>query len=180
MSIEDAEKEIREARIASRRDVLMRTSALVAAGAALSSCALFSGSSAPVAVVVSAVEVLDTEIQNVLMALQSISPAPTWLTAALIAQVQQIVSEVNQVATAIGSVTTTASAQALVQQLETYISTLVNALAGLPLPPPISIYVQIAAVIMPLLFAIVGLVIPASMQMQAGDAGAKAKLEYRH
>jgi hypothetical protein len=158
--------------IESRRRLiqLAGVAAIALSAASVEGCSIFQNVDISVPTVAAVVEVMGSLGQQTLLALQSLSPRPAWLTPDLVNNVMSINAGIQQVAASISSVSTIAGAQPIIQQLETYVSALINALAGLPLPPPISLYVQIAAVVMPILFAILNMAIPPQAQTQAQAA----------
>lgn len=79
------------------------------------------------------------------------------LTTSVMATVGTAISSLQSVAAAIAGTTTTAAAQPLVQKIESYVNTVVGALALLPLPPPISTALEAAAILLPLIETAVGL-----------------------
>lgn len=94
------------------------------------------------------------------------------------AEVATALASLQSVADSLGAATTVASAQPLVQKIETYVNTIVGALAAIPLiPPPISLVLQAASILLPVLETAVGLVINsfgASAKMRASARGMSA------
>jgi hypothetical protein len=90
------------------------------------------------------------------------------LTPSVISTVGVAVSEIQTVAASLSGVTSAAAAQPLVQKIETYLNTIVAALAGLPLPPPISTALQAAAILLPIIEAAVGLVVQQAAKAAPG------------
>ena len=150
-----------------------------AAAVSLASCAALqqnpSNNPATVlVVVVAAVQGVAADAVTFLRQLQTIQPPPSWLTPALVTQVSGLVSQLDAAAGQIEGVASLAAAEPIVQQIETIINELVSVAATLPLPPPISMYIQMAALALPILEAIVGLVIPPAVVTNATSAAAKA------
>ena len=125
-------------------------------------------------VVVAAVQGVAADAVTFLRQLQTVQPPPSWLTNDLISKVSGIVTQLDAAAGQIEGVASLAAAQPLIQQIETLINELVSVAATMPLPPPISMYVQMAALALPILEAIVGLVIPPPVVTNATAAAAKA------
>ena len=81
------------------------------------------------------------------------------ISGATMALIGTAVAGLQSVATQVSGATTAASAQPMVQKIETYVNTIVSALAGLPLPPPISTALMAAAILLPVIESAVGLII---------------------
>lgn len=158
-----------------RRQLLLRGASALALVGAVSACATTGTGTITLAPVIAAVQVLGAMASEAAQELDAINPPPAWLTAAVMSTVTTVVGQIEQVANQLSAVTTTASAEPLLQQLETYVQTFVTALSGLPLPPQILMYVQIAAVVMPLLFALLNMVVPTPATMQASEAALEAR-----
>jgi hypothetical protein len=90
------------------------------------------------------------------------------LTPSVISTVGVAVSQIQTVAASISGVTSAAAAQPLVQKIETYLNTIVAALAGLPLPPPVSTALQAAAILLPIIEVAVGLVVQQAAKAAPG------------
>ena len=81
------------------------------------------------------------------------------INAATTAKVGQYIADLQTVAANLAIATTTAAASPAVQQLEADINAIVTTLAGLPLPPQISLALQAAAILLPTIETAVGLAI---------------------
>lgn len=95
----------------------------------------------------------------------------TSLTPTGVAAIQQAAADIAMVADQIKSVTSIAAAQPWVQKLETYLNTIVTILAAMPLPPQISVALQAATVLLPVIEMLVGLLTninPAAGRFQTG------------
>jgi hypothetical protein len=71
--------------------------------------------------------------------------------------IQAAIAGIKLVADQIKGIASTADGQPLIQQLEGYLNAIISALAMLPLPPQISVILQAAMVLLPILEALVGL-----------------------
>lgn len=80
------------------------------------------------------------------------------LTPALVAYIGVAVAGITSLADALGTAATAAEAQPLVEKIAGYTNAVVGALATLPLPPAISMALQAAMVLLPLIELAVGLV----------------------
>lgn len=80
--------------------------------------------------------------------------------ASTMASVSTAVAGLQAIAAQMSGVTTAAAAQPMVQKIETYVNTIVSALAAFPLiPPPISTTLTAAAILLPVIESVVGIVI---------------------
>ena len=93
------------------------------------------------------------------------------LTPAVMAIVGSAVADLQGVATSLQSVSAVASAQPLVQKIESYVNVIVSTLAALPLPPPISTILVAASVLLPVLESTVGLIVNSLTPATAKAAG---------
>jgi hypothetical protein len=85
--------------------------------------------------------------------------------------IQLAIDGIREVANQIKGVTSTAAGQPWIQKLETYLNAIVSALSMLPLPPQVSVILQAATVLLPILETIVGLLTnltPATARVQSG------------
>lgn len=130
----------------------------LAPSVALGGC--LTGPDQAIATVANDAKLIASGLQGVLVQLGNLNVAG--LTPAILATVGSAVTNLQAVADAIAGVATNAAAQPLVQKIETYVNTIVSALAVLPLPPPISTALQAAAILLPIIEAAVGMVLPAS------------------
>lgn len=169
------------------RRTLLTTSSMAIVATAAGCAALQSNpSNNPATIlvaVVAAVQGVAADGVTFLRSLQTIQPPPAWLTQALIDKVTGIVNQLDVAAGQIEGVATLAAAQPIVQQIETLLNEFVSVAATMPLPPPISMYVQMAALALPILEAVVGLVIPPQVVTNATAAAAKAsavRAGFRH
>jgi hypothetical protein len=90
------------------------------------------------------------------------------LTPAIVSTVGTAIANIQSVAAAVSTATTTAAVQPLVQKIETYLNAVISALAAILLRPPISTALQAAAILLPVVEAAIGLVTNAvPMQMGA-------------
>ena len=94
------------------------------------------------------------------------------LTPATVTKVQTAIAAIVTVSKSLSGATSTNSAQPLVQQLEGDVNAVVDALAGLSLPAEISLPLQAAAVLLPVIESAVGLAV--SQISSATSAKAKA------
>jgi hypothetical protein len=83
------------------------------------------------------------------------------LTSNVMGTVDAAIAGIQSVAAAVSAVTTTAAAQPLIQKIETYLNTIVGALAPLALllPPPIGLIVTAATILLPVIEIAVGLLV---------------------
>lgn len=144
-----------------RRELLSRSILASAAGfsaAALSGCAAFSTSVNNGLAQVSSDATL---IANGLAgALQNISALGIpGLTADKVQTIGVAITSLKTVATSLAAATTQAQAQPLVTQIETDLNAIVGAVAGLPLPPQISMPLQAAAILLPVIETAVNLAV---------------------
>jgi hypothetical protein len=77
-------------------------------------------------------------------------------------QIKAVLNDLTSVAGTVGSSTSASAAKASVTTVENDVNTIVAALAGLPLPPPAPTILTAAEVLLPVVEAAVGLVVPAS------------------
>jgi hypothetical protein len=139
----------------SRRDLLRRTAPLAFfAASALTPLGACSTFQQVASVVASDTLTIANGLTGVLAQLGTYSFVP----AALISKVGVYIADVKSVATSLQTASAS-SATALVQQVETDVNAVVSALAGLPLPAPISTALQAASVLLPVIEAAVGLVV---------------------
>lgn len=105
-----------------------------------------------------------SDVKTIAAAFQAILPAlgsVAGLSTTAVATVGAYISDLQNVATSVAGATTNAAAQTGVQQVETDINGIVAALAVLPvIPPPFSIALQAAAVLLPVIEAAIGMLIP--------------------
>lgn len=74
-------------------------------------------------------------------------------------------ASIQDVAKALATASDKSTAQSLVGKLETYVNTFVNVAAGLPfLPPSITLALQAASILLPVIEVAVGLVLPSAAQ----------------
>lgn len=135
-----------------RRHFLASAGAL-AGIAALAGCAT---GSPPLAQVVADVQTIASGLSG---AIEKLPPGiipggtPSVITAAL--------ADLQAVAASIGAADTAAAAQPLVQRVAVDVNVVVGALASLPLPAPVSTAFQAAMVLLPVIEAAVGMMVPA-------------------
>ena len=89
---------------------------------------------------------------------------------AILDKIAAIETQVRLFVTALQTTITTANAQDLVRQIETYLNQAVGVLAGLPLPPQILAPLQIAVLVLPLLEGLLNMVISPVAQANAAAA----------
>ena len=138
-----------------RRELLSRTILAAPLGFALYGCANANQIAATVA---SDASLIATGLQGALANISTLNISG--LTADKMQTIGLALVGLKSVASALALATTTAQAQPLVQQLETDLNAIVGALAALPLPPQISVALQAAAILLPVIEAAVGMVIP--------------------
>lgn len=97
------------------------------------------------------------------------------LTPDVVAKVQTALGAVQAIAAALQNAGSQAQGQALVQQLETAVNTIVAALTVLPLPPQILLGVDAAAILLPIIETGINLAINAQTQAQASAAATQAQ-----
>lgn len=105
------------------------------------------------------VNILATGLNGVLTQLGNISILG--LTPAIMSTVGSAIASIQALAVSISTATSTAAAQPLVQKIETYVNTVVSALAVLPLPPAIALALQAASILLPIIETAVGLLVTA-------------------
>jgi hypothetical protein len=119
------------------------------------------------------------DIGNMIPALQTTvqtlsTQTPPIISPPVAAQIQGLLTQAKTLdANLSANMTATASAP-VIQQIETDLNGVVTALAGLPIPPPYSTYVQAAAVLLPVVEAFVTSVIPTPAPAPAPAVAAKA------
>ena len=104
-------------------------------------------------------------IANTLVNLQSFG-----IDQAILDKIAAIETQVRLFVTALQTTVTTANAQDLERQIETYLNQAVGVLAGLPLPPQILAPLQIAVLVLPLLEGLLNMVISPVAQANAAAA----------
>jgi hypothetical protein len=147
--------------------MIRRAFLLGASGAGLAACTTASVD-AGLATAASDVATIAAALPAVLTQLGTLSIPG--LTPAIVATVGVAVSGIQTVASALSGAATAAAAQPLVAKVETYVNGIVTALAGLPLPPPISTALTAASILLPVIEAAIGLVTtpaPAAARMAA-------------
>lgn len=138
-----------------RRELLSRTLLVSPAALALYGCANANQIAATVAIDASTIA---TGLQGALANISTLNISG--LTADKLQTVGLALAGLKSVATALALATTNAQAQPLVQQMETDLNAIVGALAALPLPPQISVALQAAAILLPVIEAAIGMVLP--------------------
>ena len=138
-----------------RRELLSRTIVASSAGFALYGCA---NANQVASTVASDASLIATGLQGALANIGNLNISG--LTADRIQTIGLALAGLKTVATSLAMATTSAQAQPLVQQLETDLNAIVGALATLPLPPQISVALQAAAILLPVIEAAIGMVIP--------------------
>jgi hypothetical protein len=91
------------------------------------------------------------------------------ISSAVVARVGVAVADIQTVAAAVAAAATPAAALPSVQQLEVDFNAIVNSLAGLPLPPPISSALTAASVLLPIIELAVGMIVPPSASKMTPD-----------
>ncbi len=136
-----------------RRSFLMTTALVSVAG-----CATLSQTfNKNLAQIISDVSLIANGVGSLLPQIAAL----TGLSAAAITTIQQAITAIKSIADQIKGISSTADAQPLVQRIESYLNTIVGALAVLPLPPPISVILQAATVLLPIVEALVGMLVTA-------------------
>lgn len=143
-------------RTVSRRQVLGSSAALGAAAAlALASC--------NTAQVDQALAQAASDAQQIAAALKAILPnigTVVGISPDKVAKAGQIIADIQSAAAAISSASSASAALPSVQQLEQDVNAVVSVLAGLPLPPPVGPALQAASILLPVIEAAVGIVVP--------------------
>jgi hypothetical protein len=99
------------------------------------------------------------------------------ITPATLAAVQAAVTGIQTAATAIAAASSASAALPAVQSLEADFNAIIGALASVPLiPPPISTALQAASILLPIIEAAVGLVLPAQAVAPHAMATAPASM----
>lgn len=112
-----------------------------------------------IAMVGADVNAIATAFGNSLVAIAA-TPGVT-ISADALTKAQLAIGSIKGIASALQGVTDTATAQPLVQQVETYISTFVGAVSTVPgLPPQAQTYLAVANILLPVIFAAVNLAVP--------------------
>lgn len=142
-----------------RRDLFKSVSAVALMGAA-SGCSLFMGKS-PAQGIAQVVSDLQLIAQSFTAALPSFAKI-VGINSNTLSQIQNWISQIVAAAQGVASAANGSAAQPFVQQVETDLNAIVGALAGLPLPPPIGTVLAAAGVLLPVIEAAVGLVLPPS------------------
>lgn len=137
-----------------RRSVFALAPAAAALLAGCSSLPWFSNSSVQQAA--TDMSTIATAFKNILPQLGTVQG----ISASLVAEAGTIVADLQSLAAQVAQAASTAAAQPQVQQFEADLNALVAALAGLPLPPPISTALAAAAVLLPVIEAAVGMLVP--------------------
>jgi len=92
------------------------------------------------------------------------------LTPSVMATVSSAISDLQTLAHQIQTATDLTVTQPIIQQVEADVNTIVSALAGLPLlPPQITLALQSAVVLLPIIEAAVNLMVPAKLTARAAN-----------
>ncbi len=137
-----------------RRSFLMTTALVPVAGCATISQTLNKN----LAQIISDVSLIANGIGSILPQLSSL----VGLSDAARSTIQDAIAGIKLVADQVKGIASTADGQPLIQRLETYLNAIVSALAMLPLPPQISVILQAATVLLPIIETLVGLLIKPS------------------
>ena len=123
--------------------------------------------------VVSDINLIATSLNAALPAFAAISG----ITPTALAKVQSAVADLVAVASAAGTADTATQMQPLVQRVESDVNSVVSALAGLPLPPQLSVPIEAASVLLPVIEAAVGVVVTSTTNSTMTAAQARAVLQ---
>jgi hypothetical protein len=139
-----------------RRELLSRT--ILASPLALAGCSIFSGGlNSGLAQVASDAAIIASGLAGALSNIGALNIGG--LNADKIQTIGLAIAGLKSVATALANATNQSQAQPLVQQIETDLNAIVGALAGLPLPPQISVALQAAAILLPVIETAVNLAV---------------------
>lgn len=157
-----------------RRAVLLATCAM---GLALGACSTLTKANAAVAAASSDVTIIANGLGDVLTQLGSLGNIP----ADVISTVTKAVSGIKAVASSLSGAATETAAQPLVQQIEGYVNAVVSTLAGLSnlLPSPITLALQGASVLLPVIEGAIGMLTttaPTASAMRMTSAEARLAL----
>ena len=137
---------------------------------ALAGCNLTGGNAdAAVSLAVTQTQTMISAAETTLSGLAALKNIPG-LTPDVVNQTQTALTSLNSVSSALGGVTTVASAQPVVQKVETYVNAIVAALLPWPLPPPYNLVVAAMAITLPLIEAGVNMTASAIEQANAKTA----------
>lgn len=153
-----------------RRNLLSTT----AVGLALGGCSTLTGVNTAVAAASSDVNIIATGLGDVLAQLGGLG-----IPASIVSIVTDAVNGLKSVSAALSATTSTTSAVPLVQQIEGYVNTVVKVLAtaSLALPSPITLALQGAALLLPVIESVIGmLVTPAPMATTVHMTPAEARI----
>lgn len=151
---------------ASRR-AFMGVAASVSAAAMLAACAALDPNNTPqqnLAQVVADVSSIATAFGKALPQIQALN-----LSEDIRARINASVANLQAVTVAVAAAATSTTAeQPLIQKVETDVNAVVDALAAIPLPVPLSSIIQAATILLPIIEIAVGLVVPAQAKARAG------------
>lgn len=140
--------------------MMRRTAVLALGGLPLAACGGTPVSDQGVQTAAQNAVLIANGLQGVVSQLANLVPPIPGLTLPVLATITNGVADIKAVAQAIGTASSQTTAQPLVQKLEGYVNGVVGALAVLPLPPPILLGVQAAAVLLPVIELAVNLALP--------------------
>lgn len=131
-------------------------------------CSIFGKGSSGLNTAISDAQALANGLVNELNALKALNN-PTFNT--YIAKIAPIITDIQTVVTALSSANAIATAQPLIQQIETDVNSVVATVATIPgLPPQITLGFQAAAVLLPFIETAVGMVVSQIAQNNATTA----------
>lgn len=137
---------------------MYRRSILIGSFALLVGCNNPPGTNKTVAQVANDVNVIAAGLQGVLTQLGPM----TGINSDTLIKVSTAIAGIQSIAKSISQVSDVASAQPLVQQLETYLNTIVSVLAAVPfLPPPVTMALQAASILLPVIETLLGMFVSA-------------------
>lgn len=154
-----------------------RRNFLVAAPLFLAACQTTTPFDQTLAKVVSDVNILATGLKGVLTQLTTTNVLG--LTSTVLNTITTAISNIQAIAGAIGQVTSIAATQPLIQKIESYVNTVVAALAALPLPPAIAMALQAASILLPIIETAVGLLVTAKPMLGSTMNGDEARIILR-
>lgn len=145
---------------------LVAVSMLAAGPLLLSACSTGQSASQVTAQVLTDINLEASGLANALPMLAAQHSIPP----ATVGQAEALVAKVQAAAATMSATVTSAQAQATGTQIETDVNGLVSLLAGMPLPPAISGVLQAAVVLLPIIEAGVGMVVPVGASPSAMSA----------
>jgi hypothetical protein len=154
------------------RRTLLRTAALVLPAVGLAGCGMTANVPAAVVTAATDAELIAAGLAAIVPGIAGIPTSVNADIASIAAAVQTYAAEVKAMALALAGDVTAAVALPSVKSIETAVNSVLTMVAGLPIPPPYSTYIQEIAVMLPVVEAAVGISgAPAHQRLAQAVAG---------